>query len=384
MPVVLLTTMKNLFMQNQIILPFLIGMILLSGSVVSCQNEPPNPPPKLQPNTSLIAAAQTIPATAVRTLVTPHLNQVITAGQNLVWSATLQLAWNELLAFAGGEVTMEQATPLVATLNGQTIKAADLRLPPKSYVATAGIVNADFLKTLRQAVAPQLQATVLKDVEALPPERLLAYAYLTRTLPFEWAFKRFEQPFEFDETPVATFGLKQYLVKNANEQKLAQQVVILDYRSDADYILELRTTTPAERIILAKLTPAATLTETVNAVLARMKNGTPAALQNLETLIIPVIKVDKLQQYPELCGRKMHAPNAAVNGKQFGMVAQYTQFTLDETGARLESKTIAFSAKSPRQFIFDQPFLVLLLRQDAPMPYLAVWIANAELLTPFE
>ena len=34
------------------------------------------------------------------------------------------------------------------------------------------------------------------------------------------------------------------------------------------------------------------------------------------------------------------------------------------------------------ELIFDKPFLLYIKKKDAPLPYLAIWIGNTELLEP--
>jgi serine protease inhibitor len=60
---------------------------------------------------------------------------------------------------------------------------------------------------------------------------------------------------------------------------------------------------------------------------------------------------------------------------------------MDEKGVRLKSEShMAFScARSPLPshiMIFDKPFLVVLERADAKVPYFVMWIDNPELLVP--
>ena len=66
---------------------------------------------------------------------------------------------------------------------------------------------------------------------------------------------------------------------------------------------------------------------------------------------------------------------------------QNIRFELNEKGARLRSEShmaIGCAAspepEAPRMMIFDKPFLVMLARQDAQVPYFALWVENAELM----
>lgn len=326
----------------------------------------------LNPDRNSIAA-EAAPEPSEQTIITPHLDQAISGGQNVLWCSTLQLAWNELATLAEGPIQMENETPLVSQLNEQTATKADL--DEASYVVTAGIVGQEELSGLPQEL--------LQEMEALPKGSLIAYAYLSKILPFEWAFTRYTQPFSYGGQEVASFGIPQYMPDDPNDAKLGKQLVILDYADADDFIVELKTRSGIDRLILAKVSPGATLQATVNTVVERVSGAQPSGLQELESLVIPVLDFDLTRAYPELCGRKIIAANQEVNGKQFSLVTQRIRFKLDETGAALESKAVFVSAPPPREFVFDKPFLLLLLQQDAEAPYLAVWVENAALLVPF-
>lgn len=309
------------------------------------------------------------------TLIVPHLDFEIPTGQNVVWCSTLQLAWNELMALADGPIRMEAEAPLVDVLNQQSTTTADL--DPASYVVAAGIVGQGEL------AEPAQELKELQDTEALPEGTLMAYASLSKALPFEWAFTRYTQPLTFGDQQVSSFGLPQYMPTEPTDTKAGEQVSILDYVSDDEFVLELHTQSAGDRLILAQVPPVSTLAATVQQVLDRISGSERGTLQELETLVVPVIDFDKARTYPELCGQPLVVENEQVNGKEFSLVTQRIQFSLDETGATLDSKALFVSSPSPRQFIFDAPFLVMLMQEGAASPYLAVWVANADLLVPF-
>ncbi len=371
-----------------------LGILLAGGSVSSCRKEVSS---KAEPVSEATPAAtqhtgQT-PAqeqphhettTPAHSLVTPYLNRAMKDGQNMLWSAAFPLAWSELQKFASGPVSITSSPILVNSLNREASTEGDFLLNPAHYVTAAGFIGDEMLQQVRSASSEPLAAEALKDLSALPPDSLAVYASLRRHLPFQWTFRRFEQPLLFSKTEVTAFGLKQYLAGRPNDQKLAEQVVIADYRSDDDFILELLTTSPDDRLILAKIPPESTFQETITHILERVRHGTPSGLANLESVVIPVIEIDQTEQYRELCGHPIQAENPRVNGESFVSVTQRIRFTLDESGASLDSKMMAFSARSPRQFIFDRPFSVLLLRKDAPLPYFALWVDNDAVLRPIQ
>lgn len=348
--------------------------------LIGCQNTQKQAEAEATSTPAAAPAVTEPPSTqAEKTLIAPSLTEPIDSQRNLVWCATLQLAWNELTHLADGPVTLEKDIPLATVLNQQ--REMNPMLDDASYLARAGIVNSEFLKELEQSYQQKFPKQPFpSELQGLPQGTLLVYAYLKKALPFEWAFTRFPKPLNYQDTPVASFGLAQYMSGHPSDDNLAQQVSVLDYKSDDDFVLELFTTSAADRLILAKISPAATLQSTLVQVLGRIKQAQPTSLQKLETLMIPVIELDRTRRFPELCESKLHAPNQAVNGQSLSLVEQQIRFRLDETGAELESKAIFVSALPPRKLIFDKPFLLMLIRQDASMPYFVLWVNNADVL----
>lgn len=324
------------------------------------------------------------PATAMnfsQTEIIPVMHHEISPGQNLLWCSTLQLAWNELYDLAGGPLAMEHESPVVALLNQRT--ATKEEIDPESYVALAGIVGQLDLTELETQAKHFDAHAVIEELQSLPAGSLTAYSYLFKHLPFEWAFTRFKTPLLFGEAQVAAFGVQQYMPGRDEDDRIAQQISILDYQDSSDFIVQFQTHSAEDRVILAKVKPAPTLDATLRAVLERAQTATPDVLQKLESLTIPVIDFDRQKAYPELCNRKITTGNAEVNGRQFSQVTQRIRFKFDETGAQLESKTRFLSARPPRRLTFDAPFLVILMQQDAAVPYFALWVDNVDVLVPF-
>ncbi|GAK61656.1 hypothetical protein U27_01557 [Candidatus Vecturithrix granuli] len=363
-----------------LILLYMVGTAIFLPGCKNTKNQAgaePTPTPTVIPTATATPAVHT-----EKTIITPSLSENINPDQNLLWCATLQLAWNELFDLAEGPIAMENEPPVVTLLNQQ--KTLNLALDEASYLAKAGFVTPEIVKDLEETHQQKFPDQPFpQELQGLPQNSLMAYAYLLKTLPFEWAFTRFTKPFNYQETPVASFGLAQYMSGHPTDDNLARQVSVLDYQNGDDFILELHTTSQADRLILAKISPAATLQATLDQVLKRVESAQPTAMQNLETVIVPVIDLDRTRQFPELCGRKITAPNAAINGKALSLVEQRIQFRLDETGAVLESKAVFVSAMPPRKFVFDKPFLLMLIRQDASTPYFVLWVNNADILAPF-
>ncbi len=285
----------------------------------------------------------------------------------MLWCGTFQLAWNEMCELLGEDPSAEGGPPMVAILNRKSFTKD--QLDEESYYAVAGIVGEGILKRIRKEMAEKFgdraKPRLIPKPGSLPEGWWVAYAYLLKKLPFEWAFTRFDHGMRFGDTEVVSFGIYQYLEIQSDEVAMARQVAILDYRNRDDFVLELKTHSAQDRLILAKLPPLATLGETVDEVRSRVAQSVPTALGEFEDLEVPVIDFDITREYDEL---------------EHLLAVQRTQFRLDETGAVLESEGMAAGATTERSFVFDNPFLVLLERQGAEKPYFALWVANAELL----
>lgn len=316
----------------------------------------------------------------VGTVVTPCLGQEIQPGESVVWCNTFQLAWNELCDFTGGPVGMAGAPQMVEFLNEQQATKADLN--ETSYVAMAGLVEDGIEQRIRQELDRKFHGQADPELlDSTPLEGWVMYAYLFRDFPFRWAFDRFRGGLHFAGQQVDCFGIGQFLgAVEPNEAKMATQVTVLAYRSNDDLVVELKTKVEGERLILAKLQPAASLAATIQLVETRIAEGTPTGIQETEDLFVPVLDFELLQNYGELCGHELQTVNRKLDGKTIGAALQSIRFRLDERGAVLKSEGVAAGCKVQRTLVFDQPFLVMLKRREAANPYFAMWVGNAELM----
>ena len=325
------------------------------------------------------------------TLISPHLEAPIRPGKNVLWCSTFQLVWNEGCRYAGGDIHLQNEPPIVAVLNKKAASEKDV--DADSCLVMSGLVEKGIVGKIRQQLDRKFQGQadpdLLKSIEPnLPPQGWLGYAYLFRELPFEYPFKRLEEPLSFGSARVASFGLREVTSRMDDIHK-AQQVVISDYKGADDFVLQLKPMDKSERIVLAKIPPAATLLKTIETVRSRIApSKIEASEQSLETdesLVVPILNFDLRHAYDELCGKPVTTPGP-LKGAPIVLALQSIRFRLDERGAIVKSEAAmaaCLPGDKPRQFIFDKPFLILLERRGAAQPYFALWVDNPELLTPF-
>lgn len=334
---------------------------------------------------ALVASADQLTTTDISAV----LAAPIKSGRNVLWCGSFQLAWNEACKLAGGALQFQPPVPPLATiLNQRDFDSTDL--DADSYVATAGYVRDGIV----QKIAPLLQQKfhghahphLAQDGSAFPsPNDIVAYCYLYQNLVFPKPFERLDDPLPFDGHDTACFGMGSY---KPGHEPMAGEVSILDYRGENDFIIELKTQSPGEHLILAKISPGATLADTVGAVQQRIAAGKPVAAEPADLLEIPKMNFDISRNYDELCGVPL-LPSAAgmASGLRIVSAEQDTRFLMDEKGVQLRSESnLSFGCAAeemPRPthlLIFDRPFLVTLTHTGAHLPYFALWIGNADLL----
>jgi hypothetical protein len=335
-----------------------------------------------------------------QTDVLPVLDAPLAAGRNVVYCSTFQMVWDNLRDALGVDsLQFREARPLATKLNAQRFPRE--ALSGESYVALAGPTSDGVGNRFVAARQQKFPNATLPPLQSVPDLALEAYCYLQKRLPFKVKFNKLDEPLQFQTPegvrPVRSWGrqagreLYSERPPSGAPEDPRGQVCILNYVDDQDFILQVQTL--SDLIVLAKVTPPATLEETWRMVADRVRNrrirGMRAALFNNEPLIVPHMALFVERDYDEVTG----VPVENVGGKlPLQAAKQYIRFQLDESGAVLESEARAMFASidddpdrppdRPRQFVFDRPFLLALRQPQAESPYFVMWVANTELLIP--
>lgn len=318
------------------------------------------------------------------TIVSARLDVPLEPGKNVLWCGTFQLAHNETCSLVGEDLKFDTPSPVIDALNKKAFTKTDL--DEASYVALAGFVRDGIHERIRRELDAKFdgQATprlVPEESSAWCPQDIIAYSYLFKTLEFPRPFERLEEPLVFAGQELPAFGIGEY--KEA-KRELYPQVIVLDYKSNEDFVIELKTKSKGDRVILARVKPEETLAATVASVDRRAgAAGEPASPGDM--LRVPKLNFDIMRRYSELEGKQLVTNNPAV-AKDLVIVSavQNTRFAMDEQGVKLRSES-HIEGKSEMSFdqhimVFDKPFLLMLRRTDAKSPYFALWVDNPELL----
>lgn len=324
------------------------------------------------------------------TSLSAHLETPIQDGRNVLWCGTFQLAWNEVRSLVGEDLHFGGSEPAaVASLNKKSFTGDDI--DAASYVAVADFVKNDVFGQVDRQIKARFQGKFVPRY--LPPKALtprgqdiVAYACLFKDLEFETPFERIGEPLSFRGTPVPCFGIDEEY--KSSQAKILPQILILDYQTEDDFVIELVTKSEGDRLILATLAPGATLAETVEAVEQRIAGREPIQAGVCDVLKVPKCDFDLTRRFTEVEGLNLVVQNSSV-AKDLTILSalQNVRFEMNERGVRLRSESpisigcgVMPEPESPHIMIFDKPFLVLLQRRDREMPYFAMWVDNAELL----
>ena len=327
-------------------------------------------------------------ASLKQTIVSPHLEAEITKGTNVLWCGTFQLAWNEACDLTGGDLQFDRDHPLVTVLNKHAFTKDSI--DGSSYVAMAGFVKDDIHEKIQRAISEKFNGSFkprfVPDKKLTPrPQDFVAYACLYKNLNFPVPFERLDELLPFAGVQVLAFGIGPH---KAAQDGMYPQVLILDYQNEDDFVIELKTKSEGDRLILAKVQPKGTLGDTVMSVRERIAQTNVESAATNDLLTVPRMKLDLTREYSEIEGLHL-VPQGANIAKDLVLLSavQNTQFELNEKGAVLRSEAHMSIGCAKQQepvpkhkLVFNKPFLVLLERTDAKMPYFAVWVDNAELL----
>ncbi|MBI4700850.1 MAG: hypothetical protein HY744_06755 [Deltaproteobacteria bacterium] len=327
------------------------------------------------------------------TIVTATLEEEHRPRTNLLWCASFQLAWNALRARVGGELALAGAPPLGEALGRGT--GAHFALDPASFVAAAGFAEDGVLEAVRAELRAKFGVAAGAELApgAIEPGGALLYAFLRKSLSFATPLCAAQAPrLLFRGTPVRSFGLWQDGSPREKWRQRARQIAVLDHRANEDFVVEIATSEPDDRLLVACVPPAATLEGTVRAVLARADAGLSwwqrlrrqGELGPEEELCVPSMNFQVTRVYREIAGRKIESP--AFSDHFIGDARQLIALRLDERGAVLRSEAAGVVLPAParreRKLWCASPFLVLLARRGAASPYFAAWIETSELLQP--
>lgn len=328
------------------------------------------------------------------------LNHKLDGTNSVVYCPTLCVAWQKLQGIVGGPVQMQNPDSLVDELNKAECPIGVI--PEKAYEAMAGYTDQGIVLKIEKALRAKFgnSAPTLPSVISDKRTMLVTYSHLQRSLLFPKKFLRSTKtPLNFKNKSgparVHFFGMTPRLAI-----EYGAQVGIVHYENPNKFTLLLRSKIENEFIVLAKMSKPEKLSNGVEYVSEQLaadwkaptsirEGGITkyylASVDKGDSLAIPVIDLKLASNFSQLCDHPF--TNKGLENTFLNYAHQSINFRLDESGAVFRSTSAAAApfgeSSKPRSFIFDKPFLLSVWKKDAKQPYLAIWIASADVLVPF-
>jgi len=334
--------------------------------------------------------------------ITPIVDCKITKGKNIIYCNSFELAWKRLcFDITRGPVVLEKPPEYINFLNHGV--SDEINLDPNHYVAQAGFINDGIVAKINDELKTKFGDIAPKITSDLPPDGIIAFAYLLKNIEFKYIFDDIAEPLQFkfsngSHSNVAAFGLKKFNSKTSFEvnqrQAKESQVEVAYYDKNNGFILRLYPSKIKSIITISTLPPLETLRKTyiqVNSIYTA--NEEKRHLELGDTFQIPKIDFKINHSYEELLGQHILNDFPANSDKCYfiSKAMQYINFSLNEKGAKLESMAQIDHDRGlrdpipPQDFIVNGPFIIYMteLFEDQMgngKPYFMMYVDNDELL----
>jgi len=292
----------------------------------------------------------------------PTLENTISKDKNSVYCATLLFAWEEIRKSIKTPLEIDKMYPNLILFNSS-----------KSHVNT-------------------LESSEYETSAKIENEKISLSAEFEKSLPFVKELTSFTDKLLFNQTKVASFGII------CNEDETYENIEILYYKNDDEFVLKLSLRNTENEIILYKSKMKFQLMSEIiseinkNIIVGKNEVNNDAYnwkynLCDKDEVIVPKLSFNIETNFSNLENNSFNSGGQLFN---IETVKQRTAFLLDEKGAEIKSKSffeavavdepMTYEAPRPKKLIFDKPFFLMIRKTDNINPYLALLIKNTELM----
>jgi len=278
-----------------------------------------------------------------------------------------------------GTIMLDSNSVLLEQLNAVKVNNS---ISEDFLVAKAGYIKDSIIADINRELEQKFQISKSFG-DGYNKTDIISYAYLKKQIEFYYRlqdeFGKEKLVFNGSDT-VDFFGLRYPATNSVNKSKL----IIHNYKSNDDFILEIKTKDNKDQVIIAKMQPESTLAASYSSIMQRVKLNDTSFIEEGEMLKIPYISFSIEENFRELKNRKL--VNPGFTGYTIREAKQVINFSMNGKGVSLESEgevraLFAIVENSPRQFVFDKPFFIILKEKDKSEPYFCMYMANAAFMT---
>jgi hypothetical protein len=316
------------------------------------------------------------------------LDSPIEPGQTTIWCASFQIGWKAIEEYVGGPVKLEDSPSLAAELSAAP--SLQESVPEDALLVEAGTVKDGVLARIDSQLTSRFPQALRPEFPPLTEDSLVAYAYLKANVRFTVPYCQNTYPLEFTDSAGRVTEVHSLGMGEEDEPGLVAQPRVL-FRTgspegpDFEFAIDLCRTSKTSRIVVARIKPEKTLQAAFARVGREESSYTgPDGIEPHDFLAVPDMCWRLVHRFAELEGKKVL--NSGLNEQLLEVARQGIAFRLDYRGADLESEAVLTATTSsivPTQFVLDRPYLVFMQKRGSRSPYFAMWVDNAELLSPW-
>lgn len=303
--------------------------------------------------------------------------------ENRIWVGTFQLAWNELMDnFTKGPVIfVDYTSPVVEDLNKQSFKGE--YISQNAYYSKFGETSPELKKEIEKAIKEKFneKSDILDGLDWTKGKgKYTAYAMLKKDFKFIKAFTKLEkEKFGKNKTKVEYFG-----INKDSDADLDETLSVLFYNSKDDFAVAINTQ-DKDIVYLYRTGDNKTFDKLYSDMF--MKKAAYEGSFNFnkkDELKVPNINLFKMQNFKELENKQIKGTDIEI-----GTAIETVQFKMDNEGVKLKSEAAIMTKlcalmpeeeAKPRNFYFDDTFVLFLQENDRNKPYFAMRVADVAAL----
>lgn len=310
------------------------------------------------------------PAFAANIEVLPTM-QSKTNVQDRVWVGTFQIVWNDFMdKIAHNQIKFPGGTPvMVNELNKQEFTVDELN--EKCYYKYVGKIKKNTKKIIAKAIKKKFNETsdLLDKLDLTPAkDRFIVYAMLKKDFQFVNPFDKLGKSM-FRDTEAEFFG-----IDGKSDKSLDEGVKVLFYNNPSDFAVLLDTNNNDE-VYLYKTANTKTFNYIYSDMLKKQESYEgDTKFNDVDELKVPNLKFFEEKSFDEVCGRRIKGTNLIID-----QAMETVKFEMDNTGVKLKSEaaitammTALAPPAEPRNFYFDDTFVVFLKEKGKNKPYFAL------------
>lgn len=306
-----------------------------------------------------------------------------TKSPDRAWVGTFQLVFNDMKNnILKQEVKFVDITPTEELIGLNNEEFNSSMLNESSYYTSYGETSPEAKEKIKKDIKRKFNET--SDILDMGDwergiGKYYAYAMLKKKFEFLKEFDELEEvSFNNSEEKFDFFGIK----PDSNED-LDKNVRVLFYENENEYAVQLLTKND-DIVYLYRTNDDKSFEALYKAMIKKSNNYTGARkFQEIDTLMVPELKVDLMRDYPELCEKEIEGTNPPMI---FSTAIETLKFEMDRKGGKIKSEALImtdlamvapdFDKPKPRHFNFDKTFNLFLIDAGKENPYAAFRIEN--------